>query len=279
MRTPDYGKITQFKNRAGGGPLNIPIHFTKKDRWICHRFASPSMANGNWGSEIIVLVDNFGETYHFSENDSGNEYTMTLTSYNKDFSVRTANYRIYDGCSCISTGERSIAFTEDIIDILKATPGIAFGTRKEIDNYINTLVEKNKKILNDIEIRKEREIKYWEGCNQQGQVDLSGSYYNGKDNLEIYMYDFNIKESTKYNGYEVYGSWDDWKNPYEVMDWIHFIYQENRAWIIEIPEKYIEIGKKYFYKLKKDGVWIEPTEGELRIKDENGNWNNVIFIH
>ena len=63
------------------------------------------------------------------------------------------------------------------------------------------------------------------------------------------------------------------------MDWIEFIEEKYMAWIIQIPKKYVKLGKKYLYKLKKDGAWIEPTEGELRIKDKNGNWNNVLFVH
>jgi hypothetical protein len=263
MRTPDYGKITEFKNQAGHGGINIPIHFTEKDRWICHRFASPQMGNGNWGSEIIVLVDNFGETYHFSEQDSGNGYTMTLTSYNKDMSVRSGNYRIYDGCSCISTEIRSIAFTDSFIDILKATPRIGLDSRKEIDNYINIL----------------RRTNYWEEDNKKGKVH----YTEDEDccptgYINIYMYNFKENESTKYKGYEAYGSWDNWDKPCEIISW-DFKYYGNTKWIIELPEKYVKLGKKYLYKLKKDGAWIEPTEDELRIKDENGNWNNVIFIH
>jgi hypothetical protein len=332
--------------------MNIPIHFTEKDRWIYHRFASPPMGNGNWGSEIIVLVDNFGETYYFSESDSGNGYSVpSIISFNKEIKPESSNYPSL-GCTCKSVENRDFAFTDDFIDILKATPdfGFSYGSREKqfqkIDEYVKTLIEKNKKttisisraelnvieinrskeksdskvkglleenntlveknnmlvgimktlveknnmlveknnmlkeedkkVLNDIEIRKEREIKYWERCKDQGQCDLiedDSGHLTGYVN--IYMYAFNESESTKYDGYKVYGSWDNWKNPYEIIS-LDFLYDDNKAWIIELPEKYIG---KYYYKLKKDGAWIEPTEDELRIKDENGNWNNVIFIH
>jgi hypothetical protein len=328
------------------------------------------MGNGNWGSEIIVLVDNFGETYYFSESDSGNGYSVpSIISFNKEIKPESSNYPSL-GCTCKSVENRDFAFTDDFIDILKATPdfGFSYGSREKqfqkIDEYVKTLIEKNKKttisisraelnvieinrskeksdskvkglleeinrskeksdskvkglleenntlveknnmlvgimktlveknnmlveknnmlkeedmkVLNDIEIRKEREIKYWERCKDQGQCDLiedDSGHLTGYVN--IYMYAFNESESTKYDGYKVYGSWDNWKNPYEIIS-LDFLYDDNKAWIIELPEKYIG---KYYYKLKKDGAWIEPTEDELRIKDENGNWNNVIFIH
>ena len=340
MRTANYGKIKEFKNQGGHGPIIIPIHFTEKDRWICHRFASPPMGNGNCGSEIIVLVDNFGETYHFSEQDSGNGYTMTLTSYNNDMSVISGNYRIYDGCRCVSHKKLDFPITDDCIDIIKASPGTSLigareNTFKKIDDYIKIIVEKNKKdsvlfskselnliemkrhtdnlgykimglskeileLNNDIEKSKtiikqvmdeNRELKNTvenlESIMNNNEIQKRkqfNEYYEQGDSEvtadsefnSIYMYPYNENESSKYDGYEVYGSWDVWNNPYELISWD---FDNIKSWIIMLPEKYVEeYGKKYYYKLKKDGVWIEPSEDELRMKDKMGHWNNVIFI-
>jgi hypothetical protein len=36
---------------------------------------------------------------------------------------------------------------------------------------------------------------------------------------------------------------------------------------------------KYTYKFKKGDEWIEPDKNEVKEKDKDGNYNNVLFVH
>ena len=75
-----------------------------------------------------------------------------------------------------------------------------------------------------------------------------------------------------YSNYTVVGSWDNWANAYPLF--LHV----DCGWGIFYNDISILLGKNH-YKLKNDSKWIEPSEDELREKDNNGNWNNVLFVH
>lgn len=86
---------------------------------------------------------------------------------------------------------------------------------------------------------------------------------------------FNRIVYAKWDECVVYGEWDDWKTP-------HFTHVadlgEEGIFYCIIIDINIPLGK-WHYKIKLNNIWIEHSENQLREKDNNGNWNNVIFIH
>lgn len=133
---------------------------------------------------------------------------------------------------------------------------------KKLVDENKKLVEENKKLQRWV-LRDKKTI-------TQGAIDISDNSFN------VFMYKYEENEPTKYSDCELYGSWDDWQTPYtfSVKD---FISEGNTSWTLEIDEKYYSPGVNY-YKIKKDGEWIEPSDCDLRVKDETGNWNNLLFI-
>jgi len=75
-----------------------------------------------------------------------------------------------------------------------------------------------------------------------------------------------------YSNSIVCGSWDNWNNNYA-------LHQTDIGWVIYFDDINIKLGKYQYKIMISDCKWLEPGENELRERDNNGNWNNIIFIH
>lgn len=112
----------------------------------------------------------------------------------------------------------------------------------------------------------------YEGYLQYDDSSLSYNlfikYYEGRDN--------------KFKNTYVYGSWDNYDTPYELCQLLedngdNLSKFNSSVYYIELDDE-INYGK-YTYKFKRGGEWIEPSENELKEKDKDGNYNNVLFVH
>jgi hypothetical protein len=160
-RTPNYGRVNSLdEQRQDGSICSVPIHFDTNERWICH-IIYPSFhsifAKGDFGT-YIVLVDNFGELYYWSGNRCYSEI-LVYPANDKDADI----YKKEDMNKFIIKAKenRSFAFTDDFIDILKSSY-IPFDSHRiecnrvdkpsiGIDKYVETLLQKNRKILEEVE--------------------------------------------------------------------------------------------------------------------------------
>lgn len=187
MRTSRYGEITEYQSFAFER-IKTTVKLVQKDvwicdcckamkglpkeRWICHAFQSLPKGNGNWGSEVVVFVDNYGECYHFRESGVGNGYgkseivhfTPTYDKYGMMEPINTQEntgaYGQYIGkeIRCTPKEEAEFAFTDDFIDILKLSVNPnpdgdlpkkigdpSTSTRKRVEMFVKKLLETNKK--------------------------------------------------------------------------------------------------------------------------------------
>jgi hypothetical protein len=83
-----------------------------------------------------------------------------------------------------------------------------------------------------------------------------------------------VDSPNDYSGMVVYGSWDNWLRPYALEKEI-----ETKSWILRFSSQWIPKKGWHTYKLQKNGNWIEPEEHVAKQKNEQGVWNNVIYIH
>jgi hypothetical protein len=108
-------------------------------------------------------------------------------------------------------------------------------------------------------------IQYFE---EQDCYGLYIKYYEGRDNI--------------YENVTLYGSWDNYERQYDLYQLLkdrgNLLAEYNSSMYFIILDKDIPYGK-YTYKFKKGDEWIEPTDDELRQKDKDGNYNNVLFVH
>lgn len=160
-RTKNYGRVNSLDEKRDNDTIcSVPIHMKSEERWICH-LIYPSyhgiLRKGDQGA-YIVLVDNFGELYYWR---GGRQYSDILVYPAND--KEADNYRREDMNKFIiqPKEDKSFAFTDDFIDILKSSYSpqdtILFEANRShkptigIENYVNTLLEKNKDIVNKIE--------------------------------------------------------------------------------------------------------------------------------
>jgi hypothetical protein len=101
-------------------------------------------------------------------------------------------------------------------------------------------------------------------------------HYEGLLDEQILVLKYNIQGEYE-EGCEVYGSWNDWKHPYPLQH-EHHESNESCFYIILGDDEKIFLGKHH-YKLKQNGVWIEPGKNDLVEKDSDGNTNTVLFVH
>lgn len=119
-------------------------------------------------------------------------------------------------------------------------------------------------------------------------------YKSDKESYEGYLQYFEDKDCyglfIKYcegrnNIYEyvtVYGSWDNYERGYDLYQLLQdegdTLSKSNCSVYFVVLDESIPYGK-YTYKFKKGDQWIEPSENEVREKDRDGNFNNVLFVH
>lgn len=297
MRTSRYGEIKDFKSLCSvDNFITIPVQISKKDRWICHVMQSDPKGNGNWGSAILAFVDNYGEIYFFFEHSLGQPTHLShYIRWNIDDNGGTNDKNIYaiinqGGLKCESKQELNFPLTDDFIDILKcySRPDSAYSNaKKDIELFVKKLIETNKKIQGSIDesfdIINTLQEKIDEIQNDEEyhlQYKSNTDKWTGRivnESLSLYIL-FEEKYNSIYYDYEVWGSWNNWTSGFELQYYKSI--DDKNIWLIEFnSKKELPNLGKYHYKFKKNGEWIEPTENDLREKDEYGNWNYVIFIH
>lgn len=148
---------------------------------------------------------------------------------------------------------------------------------KLYDNII-CKIDTQTQILKDIlDLQKRRaqnlpQIIMYEESKSVLYYNTTDSYFSGLINYVDRILIIIPMGGKDYRDYMVVGSWDNWANIYPL-----FLHQ-GFGWGILYNDISILLGKNH-YKLKKDGAWLEPSDCELREKDKNGNWNNVLFVH
>lgn len=310
MRTDRYGEIKEIKSfcpslshSLNDGFIRIPIKIANKDRWICHVVECKKTdyidsAQFPKGCPILSLVDNYGEIYFLIGSlVHGTVAHDTFIRWIIDGEAHGGKYMydiIKDGLICESKEQLDFPLTDDFIHILKCSlisDSIYGDYRKNLEIFIKKLIEKNKKFQGSIE--ESFDIIH----TLQEKIDeIQNKSEYSEENIKVYKSDTDrwtgriIEESLslyilfqeKFNSIfwdcEVWGSWNNWTSASELLHYKSI--DDKNIWLIEFSTKedLPKLGK-YYYKLKKNGEWIEPNENDLREKDENGNWNFVIFIH
>ena len=131
--------------------------------------------------------------------------------------------------------------------------------------------DKNKEAFQDYKSHKDGYEGYIEYYEDEDCYNLCIKYYKGRDNI--------------YENVTVYGYWDNYANEYKMYQLLEdkgdMLSKYNTSvYYIKFPEgEDCILYGKYTYKFKKGEQWIEPTDDELREKDKDGNYNNVLFVH
>jgi len=133
----------------------------------------------------------------------------------------------------------------------------------------NLIIENKKEAaFEDYKSHKEGYEGYIEYFEDKDCYGLYIKYYEGRDNL--------------YENITVNGSWDNYERSYDLYQLLKDngdnLSKHNSSVYFIILDHDIPYGK-YTYKFKKNDQWIEPSENEVREKDNHGNYNNVLFVH
>jgi len=123
-------------------------------------------------------------------------------------------------------------------------------------------------------------IKQYKSINEFYEGSIK--YFEDQDDLEDEMYYSTYRLYIKYyhtidnifENYILYGSWDNYQTSYKLYQLLD---DNSSVFYIKLYEKLLY--GKYTYKFKKNDKWIEPSEDELREKDTDGNYNNILFVH
>lgn len=264
---------------------------------------------------LCFLIDNYGEIYILKVINSGNGVILCnypVSSEDGDILDNKNNIYVYDNISSSKTFKLDIdpstncgpkvkskivcepkenisePLKNPIIDLLKISfvPSLhhaRYISQYPIKNMVLTIRKYIQSIKNILNIRISSQKKYI--VNTEKWTSKEESYvgmmfgYLLDDTFLVLTYN-NMKDRQKFEeGIEVWTSWNNWKKPYELLD---NIINDGSVYTTGIGFDYgEELPKfgKHHYKLKKNGIWIEPPEDLLREKDKNGIWNNVIFIH
>lgn len=111
-------------------------------------------------------------------------------------------------------------------------------------------------------------------------------YDNNHGGLAIFRekkFDNQKFQFTKYDDYVLYGSWDNWKNSYELKcKYIDCGSTKMQDWFIQWKHVNITTGK-YYFKLrdKYSDEWKEPSENDKKTnlwECVDGIWNMVINV-
>ena len=139
---------------------------------------------------------------------------------------------------------------------------------------IDTQTQILKDILNLQQRRTQNlpQIIMYEESKSISYYNTKNSYFSGLINYSDRFLIIIPTVEKDYTNYSVIGSWDNWTNTYPLF------LRKDYGWGIFYKDISLLLGIHH-YKLKNGAIWIEPSENELREKDTNGNWNNVLFVH
>ena len=148
---------------------------------------------------------------------------------------------------------------------------------KLYDNIIWKLDEQTQVLKDILNLQRRRaqnlpQIIMYEESKSLSYYTTKDSYFAGLINYsDRFLIIIPVGEKD-YSNYSVLGSWDNWANTYPLF------LNSACGWGIFYNDISILLGINH-YKLRHENKWLEPSENELRKKDKNGNWNNVLFVH
>lgn len=277
MSSLNYGKINKLNDYIqynGDLIINTPLK-ENRNRWIVAiYYREINRTSDNQRIEyVMIMIDNYSNIYRFIYHYVCRSHL--LSSYDNKYNC-VKNHQMID-FTLEDNMTHSSALTDDEIDYIYdvfnklniRTANVKAHFQK-IDDFINNFI-KSKEEQNKDEYFEEENIKEY-----KSDIDKwSGRLV--EESLSLYILYKKDYDKT-YEDCEIWGDWNNWTTAFELIHYKSI--DNNNIWLIEFnsEEDLPKLGK-YHYKFKRGGMWIEPTENDLREKDEHGNWNFVLFVH
>lgn len=221
----------------------------------------------------LIRCDDY-EVYRLVSNGRFLKYEESFhdISYNYDSDNFNSNSIIcHEKCIIFKKVEESVKILQTRIqqyeDQVKSLKEIIANRNKIIAKYEDKIANKEGAFpeYKSDKYGYEGYIQYFEDRECYG---LYIKYCKGRNNIYKYV--------------RVYGSWDNYERGYDLYQLLQdegdTLSKCNCSVYFIVLDESIPYGK-YTYKFKKDDQWIEPREDELREKDKDGNYNNILFVH